>query len=325
MTLQQLSYFVAALRHGSFSAAADSLHMAQPSLSEQVRKLEDELGVVLFVRAGRGLEPTEAGLELRPHAERMLALAEQAKAAVGEVRDLRGGTVSFGMFGDAPWYGLADLVESFRGRFPDVRLRIVGQNSYEVADAVRSGELEAGLIVLPVDDTALDVRPVMRGEVLYASADRRRVREPVTTEQLAERPLVLYDARFGWNDPTRRMVLERVQREGLKLEPVVEVEHLLAALELAARGVGDTIVDEIVTLADDYPSELRAVPFAEPLHNTFAFITRRDAQLSPATREVVSLAETMVAEMARMLRRAEARRARRAARDAPGRGSESGG
>jgi DNA-binding transcriptional LysR family regulator len=170
VTLQQLSYFLAALEHGSFSAAADSLHMAQPSLSDQVRRLEKELGVALFVRAGRGLVPTEAGLELRAHAEHMLALADEAKASVGAIRELRGGTATFGMFGDAPWYGLGTLVESFRSRFPDVRLRIVGQNSYEVADAVRSGELEAGLIVLPVDDTGLDVRPVVRGEVLYAIA-----------------------------------------------------------------------------------------------------------------------------------------------------------
>jgi DNA-binding transcriptional LysR family regulator len=308
VTLQQLTYFLAALEHGSFSAAADALHMAQPSLSEQVRRLEKELGVPLFVRAGRGLEPTEAGMQLRTYAERMLALSDEAKASVGEIRELRGGTVTFGMFGDAPWYGLANLVEAFRVRFPHVRLRVVGQNSYEVADAVRSGELEAGLIVLPIDDTGLDVRPVVRGEVLYASADRKKTRRPVTVEQLAEWPLILYDARYGWSDPTRSLLLEAAQRRGLRIEPVVEVEHLMAALELAARGVGATIVDEIVTLADTYPSELSSVSLADPLYNTFAFITRQGAQLSPATREVVSLAQNMVVEIGRTLQRSEARR-----------------
>jgi DNA-binding transcriptional LysR family regulator len=311
VTLQQLTYFLAALEHGSFSAAADSLHMAQPSLSEQVRRLEKELGVPLFVRAGRGLQPTEAGLELRTYAERMLGLADEARASVGEIRELRGGTASFGMFGDAPWYGLTDLVAAFRARFPDVRLRVVGQNSYEVADAVRSGELEAGLIVLPVDDTGLDVRPVMRDEVLYASAERKRTRAPLTVEELVERPLVLYDARFGWSDPTRSLLYERAQARGLRIEPVVEVEHLLAALDLVARGVGDTIVDEIVTLADGYPEGLHVTTFAEPLHNTFAFITRHGAQLSPATREVVSLAQTLVVDMVRKLTRAQSRRGSR--------------
>ena len=103
MTLQQLQYFLAAVEHGSFTAAADALHMAQPSLSEQVRRLEAELGVRLFQRVGRGVTPTEAGRALRPHAERTLDAAEAARESVVEVRKLRGGTVSLGMFGDAPY------------------------------------------------------------------------------------------------------------------------------------------------------------------------------------------------------------------------------
>src|SRR3954465_912096 len=159
MTLQQFQYFLAAVEHGSFSAPADALRMAQPSLSEQVRRLEAELGVELFVRVGRGLVLTEAGETLRPHAERVLADAEEARDSVAGVRQLRGGTVSLGMFGDAPYYVLTGVIEEFRGRHPDVRVRMVGQNSSEVADAVRAGTLEAAIIALPVDDTRLDVPP----------------------------------------------------------------------------------------------------------------------------------------------------------------------
>ena len=95
MTLQQLEYYLAAVRLGSFSAAADELHLAQPSLSEQVRRLEAELGVRLFQRVGRGLTPTEAGRALRPHAERALAEVEAARESVRAVRELRGGIATF--------------------------------------------------------------------------------------------------------------------------------------------------------------------------------------------------------------------------------------
>ena len=78
ITLQQLTYFLAAAEHGSFCAAAESLFMAQPSLSEQIRRLEAELGVPLFARAGPRLELTEAGRLLRPHAERTLEAAREA-------------------------------------------------------------------------------------------------------------------------------------------------------------------------------------------------------------------------------------------------------
>src|SRR4051794_41900387 len=102
MTLQQLAYFVAAAEHGSFSAAANALLLAQPSLSEQIRRLEAELGVPLFVRAGRGTELTDAGRLLRPHAERVLAEAQAAAESVREVREVTGGTVPLRFFGGAP-------------------------------------------------------------------------------------------------------------------------------------------------------------------------------------------------------------------------------
>src|SRR5919205_3727554 len=151
ITLQQLTYFLAAAEHRSFSAAAQSLFMAQPSLSEQIRRLEAELGVALFARVGRGLELTEAGRLLRPHAERTVTAAQEAAESVREVRDLTGGTVAFGTFGSAHHYLLGGLIQDFRTRHPTVRVRAVGQNSAEVAEAVREGSLEAGPGAPPID------------------------------------------------------------------------------------------------------------------------------------------------------------------------------
>jgi DNA-binding transcriptional LysR family regulator len=291
LTLQQLTYFLAAAEHGSFSAAAETLLMAQPSLSEQIRRLEAELGVPLFVRVGRGLELTEAGRLLRPHAERTLAEAQDAIETVREVRDLTGGTVEFGTFGTAHHYLLGGLVEDFRTRHPHVRVRAIGQNSAEVADAVRDGQLEAGLVVLPVDDRGLDVRPAVSDELLYVSADPERTRVPVTIERLAQAPLILYDARWAAQDPTRRLLRERAQRAGVKLEPQIEVEYVTAALDLAVRGLGDTVSTRPVLDMRGYARRLASVGFDPPLMETFAFITRRNARLSPATREFMALAE----------------------------------
>ncbi len=301
MTLQQLSYFVAAVEHGSFSAAAEALHMAQPSLSEQIRRLEAELGVPLFARTGRRLELTEAGRLLQPQAERTLDAAREAQESVREVRDVTGGTVEFGTFGSAHHYLLGGLVQDFRARHPTVRVRVVGQNSVEVADAVREGRLEAGLVVLPVDDRGLDVRPAMREELLYVSAEPRRTRAPVGIETLAAAPLILYDARWGADDPTRRQLRERAQRAGVKLEPQIEVEYMTAALDLAARGLGDTVAAQSIIVSRGLGRRLSSVPFVPPLFETFAFITRRDAHLSPATRAFMEVAEKRVGALRRRL------------------------
>jgi DNA-binding transcriptional LysR family regulator len=301
MTLQQLTYFLSAAEHGSFSAAAESLHMAQPSLSEQIRRLEAELGVSLFARTGRRLQLTEAGRLLLPQAERTLDAARAAQESVREVRDVTGGTVAFGTFGSAHHYLLGGLVEEFRARHPSVRVRVIGQNSAEVADAVREGGLEAGLVVLPVDDRGLDVRPVMQEELLYISAKPRRTEKPMTIERLADAPLILYDARWGAEDPMRRQLRERAQRAGVKIEPVIEVEYMTAALDLTVRGLGDTIADRAIVDARGLGRRLSTAPFDPPLYETFAFITRRDAHLSPATRAFMQVAERRVAKLARRL------------------------
>jgi DNA-binding transcriptional LysR family regulator len=302
VTLQQLTYFLAVSQHGSFSAAARSLHMAQPSLSEQIRRLEAELGVELFARVGRGLELTEAGRRLRPQAERTLDSAREAAESVREVRELTGGSASFGTFGNAPYYLLADLVQDFRKRHPNVRVRLVGLNSSEVVEAVREGQLEGGLIVLPIDDRGLDVRPAIRDEILYLSADPAQVAEPMTIERLVTRPLILYDARFGWSDPTRRQLLDRAQRAGLTLEPEIEVEYVATALDLAVRGLGDTIGARGITLGRAWARRLQGVGFDPPLYDTFAFITRRNAPLSPATRAFVELAARRIELLERAAR-----------------------
>ena len=310
MTLQQLEYFLAAYRHGSFSAAALELRLAQPSLSEQVRRLEAELGVPLFTRVGRGLKPTEAGETLRPHAERTLAAAEEARDSVVAVRELRGGIATFGMWGTARYDPGTDMVAEFRRRHPDVRVRVIGQNSSEVVEAVRSGDIEAGIVALPIDDRGLDVQPIMRDEIVYASTDPARVRRPVTIEALAEAPLILPDASFGSEDPTRRQLAELAQRVGVSIQPEIDVEDVEAAIELAARGLGDTIVARGILLAMGrrVPKRLGWVPFDEPIYDTFAFIARAHAPLSPASREFLSLARERLSELAKALRTEPPRR-----------------
>jgi DNA-binding transcriptional LysR family regulator len=291
MNLQQLRYFLAAAEHGSFTAAARSLYIAQPSLSEQVRQLEAELGVELFARVGRGIALTSAGRTFRPEAERVLAAVDHARDAVLDVRDLRGGIISFGMFGTASAYLVAGLAAEFRRRYPDVRLRLVGQNSSLVADSVRAARLEAALIVLPIDDEGLDVRPVHREELVVVSRDETHVALPMTIERLSELPLILYDAEFGWADPTRRQLAERAQHAGVTLRPVIEVEDMEAALQLVQRGFGDTVIARAVLRGRRGGRSLHVTAFSEPMWERFAFIGRQDAPVSPGTRVVVEMVE----------------------------------
>ena len=310
MNLPQLEYFLAAVEHGSFTGAADALHLAQPSVSEQVRRLEDELGVRLFQRVGRGLVLTDAGRALRPRAEAVLEAVREARESVVAVRELRGGTASFGTFAAAGDYLGSDLIAEFRRRHPNVRVRILGLNSADAADAVRAGRLEGAIVALPIDDDGLDVRPVVEDELVFVSADHERLHEPMTIERLATMPLVLPDASFGLEDPTRRSLAELAQRAGVTIRTVIDVESDATAFDLVAGGAGDTVSWHGLLVARGRRRTARVgwVPFAEPIVVSLAFVFRQGAPLSPAAREMVSIVEQRLrrteAEMERVPRSA---------------------
>jgi DNA-binding transcriptional LysR family regulator len=294
VTLNQLRAFLAAARTGSFTAAAVELQMAQASVSELIRRIEEEYKIALFTRGSRRLVLTSAGHGLMPFAEQSVAAADSGGRALASIHSLGGGVATFGLLRNADHYLLSDLVERFHLRYPKVRVRLVGLNSVEVAAAVAAGELEAGLVVLPIDDDGLKVTPLMRDEVLYASVRPERLVRPVETSQLATAQLVLYDAHYGWKDPTRRQIAERAQLAGVKIEAMIEVEHVESALSLVARGIGDTIISRAVYNSSICPPGIGSVSFAEPLWDTIAFIQRESSVLSPAANEIARLARGML-------------------------------
>jgi DNA-binding transcriptional LysR family regulator len=294
ITLNQLRAFLASARLGTFSAAATELRTTQPSVSELIRRMEDHYRVPLFTRGARRLVLSAAGEELLPYAQQAADAADGADRALRSLTSLDGGVATFGLLRNADYYFLTELLDSFHTRHPKVRLRIVGLNSVEVAEAVATGSLEAGLVVLPIDAEGLDVTPLMRDEVVYASADPARTARPVTMGDLAAANLILYDAHYGWRDPTRRQLAERAQVEGVVLSAAIEVEHVESALHVVARGAGDTVVSRAVARSGTFPENLSTVGFAEPLYDTIAVVRRQGSVLSPATRELTRIARRML-------------------------------
>lgn len=291
MTLQQLQAFLEARTAGSFTAAARNLGLSQPSVSELIRRLEDELGMELFRRAGRRMVGTQAGDQLAPFAEQALGAARQGAAAVRSLRGLTGGTATFGLLRNAEFYALSELALHFNRDHPGVRVRLVGQNSAETAAAVASGEIEAALVTLPIDQDGLVVRPLVRDEIVYITADAGRARSPRTITDVAAAPLVLYDAHYGDIDPARRQLSARARLSGVAIEPLIEVEHLPSALALVSAGVGDTFACRAAVAGDIFPAGLHVTSFAEPMYDTIALVSRRDHTMSPASRELARLAQ----------------------------------
>ncbi|MGA8209510.1 MAG: LysR family transcriptional regulator [Nocardioidaceae bacterium] len=297
-SLRQLEYFLAAVEHGSFAAAANELLVAQPSLSEQIKRLERIVGGRLFVRTNRNLQLTDMGRQLIPLAQTTLRSADVLVDRVRDMRTLEGGSVSFGTFSSAHMYLLVPVTSEFNLRHPEVQIRVVGLNSSDVASMVREGELEAGLVQLPVDERGLDVGPVaLVDTVVFASADPRRTTSPMTIDRLAESRLILSEARWGEADPLRFTIARRAHEAGLDIKPFVEVEFQTAALELAANGVGDTLVSYLVTRLPRFANLISWAPLEPVLEELFAMVTRTHGGLSPATRAFMEMAHRHISAL----------------------------
>jgi hypothetical protein len=189
-------------------------------------------------------------------------------------------------------------------RHPGVRVELVGQNSAEVQTELRSGRMEAAVIAIPVAESGLEVRPVMRDELVYVSADPDRCARPVTPAMLAAGPLVLSEASWGNRDSTRAQLLRAVQGVGGALQPRVEVEDVETALEVAASGLADCVTARGVLhrLGDRLPPALGWVSLRPRLFDEFAVVHRRGTALSPAAALMVELATSRLQALDAVLR-----------------------
>ena len=292
ITLAQLRAFLETYERGSFTAAAQVIGVTQASVSELVTRLEKDFDAKLFDRLPRGVSVTQVGEELVPYAQRIQKQLQEANQRIRSHSQLLSGTASFGVPRNARYYGAKDVALEFNRDFPNLQLRLLGVNSYLVARAIARGELEAGLVVLPVPTEGLKLSPMAHHEVLLASA--QPLSGAITMQLISEMPLVLYDAHVGWLDPTRKLLKQRAENEGINLSAAFEVETVDTALDLVAEGAGVTLVNESLVHAGMIPEGVKTYSFAEPFMETLALAQNSVLNLSPATEALAGLVRKRV-------------------------------
>ncbi|WP_447644498.1 LysR family transcriptional regulator [Nocardioides zeae] len=301
LSLHQLRCFLATYEHGSLTAAATELGYAQPSVSEQIRALEKSLGVQLFRRVGRGVVPTTVADELRPHAERTLAAAEEARRAVTSAKALETGTIRFGMFGAARLYAGAGLVADVLARYPGVRVELIGQNSNEVQEDLRRGRLEAAMIAVPAATSeGMTVRPVAKDELVYISADPEHLASPVTPQRFAQAQLVMPETTWRAVDSTRIVLRQMLHETGRNPTTRIEVEDIETAVELVGMGLADSVIPKgaALQLLPRLAPSAGYVSLRPRQYDTLAVVHRSGATLSPAARLMIELATRRIRQIA---------------------------
>ena len=175
MNFRSLQYFVklAELKH--FSKAADACFVSQPTLSTQIRKLEEELGVSLVERAPRHIMLTPIGEDIAHRARHVLRDIEQIKTAARRSSNPATGTIKLGIFPTLAPYLLPHVIPGIRQRFPELKLQLAEEKTEDILNMLDQGRLDAGLLALPIEDPGLEI------EVLFE--------EPFVTAMPANHPL----------------------------------------------------------------------------------------------------------------------------------------
>lgn len=284
MQLQQLAYFLAVAEARHFTRAAQQVHVAQPSLSQQIRALEGELGADLFNRARGNITLTDAGQALLPLARRMLADAESAQIEVQEVVGLRRGRVRLGATPSLCTGLLPQVLRVFHHEHPGISLRIEEGGSRDLVGELAGGSLDLALLILPLQshDPALATIELLSEELVVVSAVHAAppTAEPrIEVKELRDHPLVMF--RHGYD--LREFTMAACRAEGFEPKFAVEGGEMDAVLAMVEAGLGIAVLPGMV--ADR--RLLRVTPFAPPgLRRTIGLAHRQDVEPPRAAREL---------------------------------------
>ncbi len=287
MELRQVAYVLAVIDHGSFTAGAHALDVAQPSLSESIRRLEDELGVRLFHRVGRRVALTDAGRAFEAPARRMLRERQLAYEAVGAVRALDRGTLDLVALPTLAIDPLAPLVGRFRVAHPGVAVRLSEpEDASAVEEHVADGRSEIGLAELPPRRDDLVAIRLARQEIVAICPPGTRVPQSgrLPVERLAGVPLIAAPAGTSMRDLLDRALASA----GVDARIVVETSQREALAPLVLAGAGTSFLP--AKLAEPLVAQGLVVARLTPALVRTIGILHRASPLTPAARAFVELA-----------------------------------
>jgi len=282
MDIRQLRTFAAIARLGSFTRAAEALHIAQPAVSMAIRKLEEELELTLFSRQDRKVALTAEGEVLLAHARQLLDGLQAAQQEMADLRGLEKGEVRVGIPPMMSSYFFPAIISDFARRYPKLQLAVQGEGAWRIQKLISQGELDMGVIAGAQLPESLEARPFLREEVVACvpSGHPLARRQALSLAEFVEQPLVFYKEGYF----LRELIFEKLRQGGRTPKIVFETNLFTLVKSLVKGGMGISTFLRMV-VADD--PELAAVPFDPPLHLDLVIAWKKGAYLSRANRAFV--------------------------------------
>ena len=240
MELHQLRYFCAVAETASFSRAAEQSHVSQPSLSQQIMKLEDELGARLFDRLGRSVRLTATGQTFLPRARAVLRELEAARGDVAEQKDSVGGSVTIGVIPTVAPYYLPARLTWFSRKFPQVRLTVVEEITPILLDQVRASKVDLAILALPIRGHEFETFPLLTERLFAALPPGHKLakRRALSLKDLRSQPFLLLRDGHCFRDTA----VAACDRARLHPQIIFESGQFTSLLSMVGAGMGVSIV-----------------------------------------------------------------------------------
>ncbi len=294
MDIRRLEIFAKVAELGSFSRAAEALFLTQPTISEHVRALEDELGVQLLDRLGRGATPTRAGQLLLGYARRMLALSREAHQALERFQGRMSGELVVGGSTIPGEYVLPALIGQFKAKYPDISISLLIGDSRQVSEWLEEGRVEVGVVGASPSSRALEAKELMADELVAVvpSTHPWAARRVATLADLQKEPMVVRERGSG----SREALEHALHAAGISLgtlRVVGEMGSTQAVKQAVRAGVGIAVISKRA-VEDECRAGLLACVKLKDLRVARAFhlVTNRDRTRSPLAQAFVEFVES---------------------------------
>jgi LysR family transcriptional regulator, cyn operon transcriptional activator len=293
LDLRSLRYFLSIVDAGSFTRAAERLHLTQPTLSHQIKRLEDQCATLLLDRTARGVHLTPAGEVLRDHARKALKELDSASAAIAELQGLTHGALVVGAFGSFNSSLLPPLLNDFANRYPGICVTVRQLATGEMEDQLLQGDLHLGIAYAPPTTELIVAEPLFAEElkVVVSTGHPWATRSAISIRELDGTPLALLTAEF----PSRRLVEAQFQAVRIKPRVVLEINSVEAVLATVRFGRLATIFTE--RMAMTVPG-LRCLDLSPTIRRTAAIFWRRCGYRTVAARAMDTLLRSAYTELA---------------------------
>ncbi|PEJ21532.1 LysR family transcriptional regulator [Bacillus pseudomycoides] len=238
--LRQLEYFVAVSNELHFTKAAEKLNISQPSLSQQIRALEHEIGMPLFDRIGKKISLTEAGRILLSHSKKVFHEVEQAYAAIQDLNGLQQGKLTIGALLTTVNYLLPPAILNFNALYPNIELSVLGLRTGEIREKLLQNELDIGITFLPVQDKEIISIPLYQNELTLVVPTNHELTQhtTVTMGVLQKYPIILLPKNFFLT----QLIRSHCQNFNFTPKPILEISTMESLIHMVSKGMGITVL-----------------------------------------------------------------------------------